>query len=39
MLKDCIKSNADILLISETKLDKSFPTGQFFEFLEGFSKP
>ena len=30
-------ANLDILLISETKLDESFPTAQFL--LDGFSKP
>ena len=29
MLKDCIKGNVNILLISETKLDESFPISQF----------
>ena len=29
MLKDSIKSNTDILLVSETKLHKPFPVGQF----------
>ena len=29
-LKDIIKDNIDILLISETKLDDTFPDGQFF---------
>ena len=29
--------NVDILLVSETKLDASFPTAQFL--LDGFSKP
>ena len=31
------KNNADILLISETKLDDSFPSGQFK--ICGFSMP
>ena len=30
-------NNVDILLVSETKLDDSFPTAQFL--LDGFSKP
>ena len=29
MLKDSIKSNTDILLVSETKLHEPFPVGQF----------
>ena len=37
MLKDSIKSNIDILLVSETKLHKPFPVGQFQ--IEGFSTP
>ena len=32
-----IKNNVDILMISETKLDDSFPTAQFL--LPGFSAP
>ena len=32
-----IKRNVDILTISETKLDNSFPDGQFF--IDGYSKP
>ena len=32
-----VKNNLDILMISETKLDDSFPTGQFL--LDGFSVP
>ena len=35
MLKDCIKGNIDILLISETKLGECFPIGQFQ--IEDFS--
>ena len=30
-------SNVDIFMISETKLDNSFPDGQFL--VEGYSKP
>ena len=30
-----ITGNIDILMVSETKLDESFPIGQFF--IEGFS--
>ena len=37
MLKDCIKGNIDILLISETKLGECFPIGQFQ--IEDFSTP
>ena len=36
-LVDIIKNNIDILMISETKLDPSFPTGHFH--IHGFSKP
>ena len=32
-----IKDNRDILMISETKLDPSFPTNQFM--INGFSAP
>ena len=32
-----IKDNIDILMISETKLDQSFPTNQFM--INGFSIP
>ena len=32
-----IKDNIDILMISETKLDQSFPTNQFM--INGFSAP
>ena len=32
-----IKDNIDILMITETKLDESFPIGQFF--ISGFSSP
>ena len=35
MSKDCIIGNVDILLTSETKLDKPFPAGQFQ--IESFS--
>ena len=31
------KSNVDILLVSETKIDNSFPQGQFA--IDGFSAP
>ena len=30
MLSEQIKGKIDILMISETKIDNSFPTGQFF---------
>ena len=36
-LADIIKDNTDILMISETKVDDSFPDGQFF--LDGFGTP
>ena len=36
-LADIIKGNIYILLISETKVDDSFPDGHFF--LDGFGKP
>ena len=32
-----ITGNVDIIMISETKLDNSFPEGQFL--IEGYSKP
>ena len=37
ILADLIKGKIDILVISETKIDKSFPTSQFF--IPGFSTP
>ena len=37
LLKDQIKGNIDILMISEIKIDDTFPHGQFF--IEGFSTP
>ena len=36
-LLDMIKDNVDILLISETKLDDTFPSGKFF--IEGYKEP
>ena len=36
-LVDQIKGNVDILVISETKLDESFPEGQFK--IPGFTSP
>ena len=36
-LADIIKDNIDILMISETKVDDSFPNGQFL--LDGFGTP
>jgi hypothetical protein len=36
-LVDQCKGNVDVLMISETKLDSSFPVGQFL--IEGFSMP
>ena len=37
LFKDQIKGNIDILMISETKIDNTFPHGQLF--IEGFSTP
>ena len=37
MLSDQIKCNIDVLLVSETKIDDSFPTGNFL--IDGFSTP
>ena len=37
MLVDLINSNINMLMISEEKLDQSFPTGQFH--IHGFSEP
>ena len=36
-LKYIIKNNIDVLIVTETKLDSSFPSGQFF--IDGFAKP
>ena len=36
-LKDIIKDNVDILLVSETKLDESHPDGKFF--IDGYKEP
>ena len=36
-LKDIIQDKVDVLVLTETKLDESFPTSQFL--LPGFSKP
>ena len=36
-LVEKIKGNVDILMISETKLDDSFPMGQFL--IDNFSEP
>ena len=36
-LKEIIKGNIDILIVSETKIDRSFPDSQFI--MEGYSKP
>lgn len=36
-LQSLIKENVDLLLISETKVDDTFPAGQFN--IEGYSKP
>ena len=37
MLLDQIKSNIDVLIVSETKIDDSFPIGNFL--IDGFSIP
>ena len=37
LLKEIIGKNIDILTIQETKLDSSFPSGQFF--INGYSEP
>ena len=37
MLSDQIKGSIDVLLVSETKIDDSFPNGNFL--LDGFSTP
>ena len=37
LLKDQIKGNIDILMISETKIDDTFPYSQFV--IKGFSTP
>ena len=37
VIVDQIKGNVDIFVISETKLDESFPVGQFK--IPGFTKP
>ena len=36
-LKYIIKNNVDLLIVTETKLDSSFPCGQFL--IDGFAKP
>ena len=36
-LKEMIQDNIDILLVSETKLDDTFPVGQFY--IDGYSTP
>ena len=36
-LQELVKENVDILLVSETKLDDTFPNGQFK--IEGYDKP
>ena len=36
-LKMVISGNIDVLILTETKLDETFPSGQFF--IEGFSMP
>ena len=37
MLSHYVSGNIDIRIITETKLDKSFPNGQFL--LHGYSEP
>ena len=37
LLSHYVSGNIDILIITETKLDKSFPSGQFL--LHGYSEP
>ena len=37
LLSEQIKGNVDLLMISETKIDDSFPVGQFL--IEGFCTP
>ena len=37
LLSDIIKNNIDILMLSEKKLDSSFPNGQFQ--IHGYSEP
>ena len=36
-LKPIIKNNVDVLVVTETKLDSSFPFGQFS--IDGFARP
>ena len=36
-LKEIVSQNLDVLMIAETKIDASFPTGQFT--IEGFTTP
>ena len=36
-LKILIQGNVDILVVTETKLDSTFPTAQFL--IDGYSKP
>lgn len=36
-IKNIAKDHVDILMLSETKLDSSFPEGQFF--IDGYTKP
>ena len=37
VLQEIIKDNLDLLMVSETKIDDTFPTEQFM--IEGYSKP
>ena len=36
-LKHIVKNNVDVLVVTETKLDSSFPSGQFS--IDGFARP
>ena len=36
-LKDFVSDHIDVLMVAETKIDKSFPNGQFF--IQGYSEP
>ena len=36
-VKEVILKNVDILVVTETKLDETFPLGQFY--VEGFTMP
>ena len=36
-LKDFVSDHIDVLMVAETKIDNSFPKGQFF--IQGYSEP